>query len=371
MYLINKYKINSKNDIKFHFNIYNKLLKKDNYDKIYDFLNKDDNYEKYYNKLVDHENKDYNDMSNLIIYGPKGSGKKTLINILLKDIYGYLPKLQQEIYYINYNGDEKEIEILQSINHIIINPYNSALDKIIIQEIILKNINVSLIKTFNQKNKFRIILINNANNLSYNTQTSLRYIIEKYNKTCKFILCADSINKFIEPILSRCLMIQVPRPDKIELLNYLKMIVNEQKINIEDDIIKKIIKSSNRNIRESIWKIEIYNNKKSCKISNINYNNLKYNKVMKLIYENKKCDLQTFKNLREILYLIYSLNYNLDNFLTGLTQFIINMLNGDNKNKISNIIDHILKANIRINTCKKSVLHLETMTLKIIKELCI
>jgi predicted AAA+ superfamily ATPase len=94
MYLINKYKINSKNDIKFHFNIYNKLLKKDNYDKIYDFLNKDNDYDKYYNKLVDHENKDYNDMSNLIIYGPKGSGKKTLINILLKDIYGYLPKLQ-------------------------------------------------------------------------------------------------------------------------------------------------------------------------------------------------------------------------------------------------------------------------------------
>ena len=32
--------------------------------------------------------------SNLIIYGPKGAGKKTLINILLKDIYGYIPKLQ-------------------------------------------------------------------------------------------------------------------------------------------------------------------------------------------------------------------------------------------------------------------------------------
>jgi hypothetical protein len=90
---------------------------------------------------------------------------------------------------------------------------------------------------------------------------------------------------------------------------------------------------------------------------------------MKTIYENKKCDLQTFKNLREILYLIYSLNYNLDNFLTNLTQFIINLLNNNNE-KISKIIDHILKANIRINTCKKSVLHLETMTIKIIKELC-
>jgi hypothetical protein len=90
---------------------------------------------------------------------------------------------------------------------------------------------------------------------------------------------------------------------------------------------------------------------------------------MKIIYDNKKCDLQTFKNLREILYLIYSLNYNLDNFLTNLTQFIINLLNNNNE-IISKIIDHILKANIRINTCKKSVLHLETMTIKIIKELC-
>ncbi len=165
-------------------------------------------------------------------------------------------------------------------------------------------------------------------------------------------------------------MIQVPRPDKIELLNYLKIIVNEQKINIEEDMIKKIIKSSNRNIRESIWKLEIYNNNKSNKIMNINYNNLKYNRVMKIIYENKKCDLQTFKNIREILYLIYSLNYNIDDFLTGLTQFIIKLLTNEQE-KISKIIDHILKANIRINTCKKTVLHLETMTLKIIKVLCI
>jgi len=38
------------------------------------------------------EYNDYNDMSNLIIYGPSGSGKKTLINILLKEIYGKIPK---------------------------------------------------------------------------------------------------------------------------------------------------------------------------------------------------------------------------------------------------------------------------------------
>jgi len=58
-------------------------------------------------------------------------------------------------------------------------------------------------------------------------------------------------------------------------------------MNIEDDIIKQIIKSSNRNIRESIWKLEIYNHKRNNKIININYNNIKYNKIIKSIYENK------------------------------------------------------------------------------------
>jgi hypothetical protein len=52
-------------------------------------------------------------------------------------------------------------------------------------------------------------------------------------------------------------------------------------------MIKKIIKSSNRNIRESIWKLEIYNHKRNNKIININYNNIRFNKIIKTIYENK------------------------------------------------------------------------------------
>ena len=45
--------------------------------------------------------------------------------------------------------------------------------------------------------------------------------MEKYNKTCKFILCCNNINKFIEPIKSRCLSIKIPRPSKNDLYIYL------------------------------------------------------------------------------------------------------------------------------------------------------
>jgi hypothetical protein len=61
---------------------------------------------------------------------------------------------------------------------------------------------------------------------------------------------------------------------------------------------------------------------------------------------------------------MYSLNYDIDEFLCKLIKFIIKFYNNNN---IKNIIDIILKCNIRINTCKKIIIHLETMTIKIIK----
>jgi DNA replication protein DnaC len=134
MFLVNKYRIKNRYQIKFHYDIYNKILKKNNYDEIDNFIN---NYSSIDNKnfLLDISNlyfNDYNDMNNLILYGPKGSGKKTLINILLNEIYGKVGKLNWEIYNINYNSEDKEIELLQSNHHIVLNPNGSAIDKNII-----------------------------------------------------------------------------------------------------------------------------------------------------------------------------------------------------------------------------------------------
>ena len=36
--------------------------------------------------------------------------------------------------------------------------------------------------------------------------------MEKYHKTCRFILCGSQISKIIDPIKSRCLDIRIPSP---------------------------------------------------------------------------------------------------------------------------------------------------------------
>jgi DNA polymerase III delta prime subunit len=104
MLLIDKYHIKNKEDITFHKEIYDKLF-----------------------------NNNYNDLPNLLIHGPQGSGKHTLINLLLKDIYGDdVNNIRNEIYLINeYGNNTKEIIIKQSNNHIVIEPNNNGLDKYI------------------------------------------------------------------------------------------------------------------------------------------------------------------------------------------------------------------------------------------------
>ena len=161
----------------------------------------------------------FDNIPNLLFYGLKGSGKNTIINNLIKKIYGldniYLKKTSYKI--SGYGNNIIEAELYHSNYHIIIEPYNTGFDKYLIQGVVkeyIKNKYVDL----EGKNLFKIILINNIDKLSYYAQTSLRCTMEKYSNYCKFILCSQKISKIIDPIKSRCLFIKVPRPTKLNIL---------------------------------------------------------------------------------------------------------------------------------------------------------
>jgi len=72
-----------------------------------------------------------NEVPHLIFYGPKGSGKKTLIDVLLRELY---KENMDKIYYQTYDvtGSGNKIipmQIRQSNCHMVIEPTNTNFDK--------------------------------------------------------------------------------------------------------------------------------------------------------------------------------------------------------------------------------------------------
>lgn len=332
MLLIDKYHIKKKEDIVFHKEIYKKLF-----------------------------NNNYNDLPNLLIHGPPGSGKHTLINLLLKDIYGNdVNNLRNETYQINeYGNNTKEIIIKQSNNHIVIEPNNNGLDKYIIQEIVneyAKRYNISKIP-------YKIIFINNIDNLSYYAQTSLRCTMEKYYKTCKFILCSYQLSKIIEPLRSRCLNIRIPNPNDLILLKIVLDIVFKENININLEQCFTIIKKSKGNIKLCIWMLELIKNK----IYDLDllWKDL-LNQIVDIINfcSEKRISLLYINDIRNILNIILISNISGTEIMIELLEKLIN---SDYDSLLKDkIIKSIAKYEYRLAKGKRNIIHLEALIIHII-----
>jgi ABC-type molybdenum transport system ATPase subunit/photorepair protein PhrA len=135
MFLIDKYKINSIQDISFHKDIYKKLITTDKFYGNSNLISKKIdsskvNLNNLETTLGELQQNNFQNFSNLLIYGPEGSGKKTLVKLLLNTMYNTDIKTNVEKYVItNYGNSNVTIEIKQSNYHIEIEPTNKGIDK--------------------------------------------------------------------------------------------------------------------------------------------------------------------------------------------------------------------------------------------------
>lgn len=210
-------------------------------------------------------------MPHMMFTGPKGSGKKTLANLFLKKMYGDdVNDLKTITYEINGNCNKViDIEIQQSNYHIIITPNNNNFDKYVIQTIIKKYAKLKSFDFFKKRHNFRVIFITNLDSLPYYAQTSLRRTMEKYSKKCRFILCTDSLTKIIDPLISRCMVINLSKPTEKELHKFIDNILSKEKIMLSKANIKDIIGCSDCNIKKILWVLETF----FIRIKLLKYNN--------------------------------------------------------------------------------------------------
>ncbi len=219
-------------------------------------------------KILDNISQDKS-MPHFIFYGPESCGKKTIIQYFLKKIFGNeINNIKNNVYKVTGSGNKiEEIIIKQSSCHIIIEPNHNNHDKYIVQDVIKTYASSrSLFSEFINK-KFKVILINNIDYLSYGAQTSLRRTIELYAETCRFIMYCSSLSKIIEPLKSRCFCFRIPSPKTRDLFKLGFYVSVYENINISNDKLIELAKKSKRNTKTMFWLLELYKHDQNHKLT--------------------------------------------------------------------------------------------------------
>ena len=94
----------------------------------------------------------------------------------------------------------------------------------------------------------KVVIIDEADNTSSDVQLALRAAVEEFHSNCRFIFTCNFPNKIIDPLHSRCTVIDFKiKGEEAEKLQAkfifrLKSILDEQQIEYEDKVLIKVVK---------------------------------------------------------------------------------------------------------------------------------
>ena len=94
----------------------------------------------------------------------------------------------------------------------------------------------------------KVVIIDEADNTTNDVQLSLRTAVEEFHNNCRFIFTCNFINKIIEPLHSRCTVVDFRiKPDESQKLQAsffqrLMQILSSEKVKYEQKVIAKLIK---------------------------------------------------------------------------------------------------------------------------------
>jgi DNA polymerase III delta prime subunit len=151
---------------------------------------------------------DQGDIQNFIFYGPAGTGKTTLAKIIVKN-------LDCDYLYINAS-DENGIDTIREK----VKGFASAAS--------WKGI--------------KVVILDEADFITIQGQAALRNVIETFSRSTRFILTCNFVERIIDPLQSRCQVLKIVPPTKMDVYNHLTDILDNQlSLSYEQEDIKSLI----------------------------------------------------------------------------------------------------------------------------------
>jgi len=102
------------------------------------------------------------------------------------------------------------------------------------------------------KNLFKIIILDEADEMTSEAQTALRAMIEKGSEVTRFILICNYLSQIIEPIQSRCVVFRFTRLPREDVIDHLKMICEKEKVKFEEKALAQVYDVTGGDMRHSI-----------------------------------------------------------------------------------------------------------------------
>jgi len=166
-----------------------------------------------------------NKFPHTILFGPPGTGKTSTIITCAKYIYGDNYKSMV----LELNGsDDRGIKVVRE-----------------------------QIKEFSEYNQLfcngvKLVILDEADSMTYDAQFALRRVIENYTHNTRFCLVCNYITKIIPALQSRCIIFRFGQIHSRECNKKLKKILELENINYTLGGIRTILKIANGDMRQSI-----------------------------------------------------------------------------------------------------------------------
>lgn len=297
----------------------------------------------------------------IIFYGPDGSGKKTIIKLLLNMLFDKtVNNLNDAEYEINGSGSNKSVEVIKQSNyHIVIEPKNNNSDRFLINDIVKLYAQSPPMGVNKTNRSFKVVLINNIDSLSYYAQASLRRTMERYNDKCRFITRCKSLSKVSKPLQSRCICLRVPSPSDIEMFKYLFVVSIKEGMNLSLEKFRRIIKNANGNIKNALWELEANKLGRSLRTDY----DTSINEIMKLLLESNIDNIMEIRNKISTLMIT-----NFDE--TVIMRNILDAICVSDRIKLSakqEIILYGAEMQYQLVKCRREIMQFTALITKIIK----
>ncbi len=98
----------------------------------------------------------------------------------------------------------------------------------------------------------KLIILDEADSMTFDAQFALRRIIEKYSDDTRFCIICNYMNKIIAPIKARCVNLRFYPIDKKIIVERLKYICGEENLKYEKNSLEAIANICNGDLRKAI-----------------------------------------------------------------------------------------------------------------------